>query len=167
MTGFPQFNVPLFDTVASALREQGWTIVSPAELDSEEVRAVALASPDGKLSPEGLIAGETWGDMLARDVKLLADGVEVPTGEMIGVFEGEPVKIRQPIDGIVLLPGWQNSRGARLEAFVGLLTGKAYFQWLVYPAEEPKFGELYARDPRWVEHMLANTWAGPALYRPL
>lgn len=161
MTGLPQFNVPLFDAVAAALREQGWTIVSPAELDSEEVRVMALASPDGKLNSNGLIAGETWGDMLARDVKLLADGY-APSGP-----DFNPGQI-YAIDAIALLPDWQNSRGARLEAFVGLLTGKTYYSVIaVQKREEETLYELAIQSPHWVEHMLASTWAGPALYRPL
>lgn len=104
MTGIPQFNFPLFDEAANLLRARGHQVTSPHENDTPAVRAAAWASPDGKLDAEQKIAGETWGDILARDVKLVADEV----------------------GGIVFLPGLERSRGARLEAFVGLLTGKAF-----------------------------------------
>lgn len=104
MSGLPQFNVPLFNEVSARLRNIGFTIVSPAELDSPEMRAAALLSPDGKMGADGKLAGETWGDVLARDVRL----------------------IEQTIDGIIVLPNWYKSRGARLEVFVGLLTGKRF-----------------------------------------
>ena len=100
MSGIPQFNIPMFDRVAAELREFGMQIVSPAELDDTGYREACLASPDGKVFP----AGPSWGDLLARDVKLIADN----------------------IDGIILLPGWKDSRGARLEAFVGLLCNKDF-----------------------------------------
>lgn len=105
----PQFNFPLFDRVAAELREEGLTVLSPAELDAPEVREAALASPDGMPEEEGgtQMAGETWADFLARDVKLIADHV----------------------DAIVLLHDWHNSRGARLEAFVGLLCGKGFYTY--------------------------------------
>lgn len=103
MSNIPQFNIPLFDRVAGSLREQGYDVVSPAELDDPVVRAECLASPDGAPS----VQHGTWGDFLARDVKLVAD----------------------EIGGIVTLPDWQKSRGARLEVFVGLLTGKQFAQW--------------------------------------
>ncbi len=96
MSGIPQYNYQLFDRVAALLRRQGYAIVSPAEMDSPEMRAAALASPDGK-SLAGV--GGTCGDFLARDVRLIADQVQ----------------------GIIMLPGWERSRGARLEAFVALL----------------------------------------------
>jgi len=96
MSGIPGFNIPAFDAAAIALRAQGLTVVSPAELDDPEARAACLASPDGKKMPG--CAG-TWGDVLSRDVKLVADKVT----------------------GIILLDDWTQSRGARLEAFVGLL----------------------------------------------
>jgi Domain of unknown function (DUF4406) len=104
MTGLPQFNIPAFDAAAAALRLAGHYVVSPAELDSPEMRAFALQSPDGKMPADGKIASETWGDVLARDVRIISDQVHA----------------------IAFLPGWEKSRGARLEAFVGLLTGKLF-----------------------------------------
>lgn len=98
MSGLPQFNFPAFYEATAALRLAGYDVVSPAELDDAEDAGAAMASTDG--SPES--AKRTWGDFLARDVKLLAD-----TG----------------ITGIIFLPGWQKSRGAKLEAFVGVLQG--------------------------------------------
>ncbi|MGZ6587122.1 MAG: DUF4406 domain-containing protein [Solirubrobacteraceae bacterium] len=97
MTGIPQFNFPAFDVAAYALRAVGYDVVSPAEIDDPETRAAALASPDGAPG-SGTANGETWGDFLARDVKLIADdGIEL----------------------IVVLDGWECSRGSRLETFVG------------------------------------------------
>lgn len=96
MTGIPSFNIPMFDRVAAVLRSQGYDIVSPAELDDPEIRAISLASPDGAIATLNT-HGQTWGDFLARDVKLLAD---------------------DGIEGVVVLPGWERSNGARLETFV-------------------------------------------------
>jgi len=99
MTGYPQFNIPLFDQVTAVLRGQGYTIVSPAERDTYETRLGALNSLTG--SHDDLAIAETYGDMLSRDMKILADEV----------------------DGIILLPFWYNSNGARTEAYIGLMTG--------------------------------------------
>lgn len=116
MSGIPQFNFPAFKAAAEELRLTGIRVESPHELDSPAVQAAAWASIDGTLSPDGTIAGETWGDILARDVKTVAD----------------------KCDALILLPGWSRSRGARLEAFVGVLTGKKFY---TYP-------DLTPRDPR-------------------
>lgn len=124
MTGIPQFNYPAFDEATKYLRDHGYTVVSPAELDDPEIRAAALASPDGKMG-SGSVNGETWGDFLSRDVKLIADKVDI----------------------IVVIPGWEKSRGARLETFVGYaLCGKSVFK---YPDFEPV-----------PEHELAAAWVG-------
>lgn len=95
MTGIPQFNFPLFVAYARALRRLGHEVVSPAEMDDPASRAAAMASPDGALG--SLPSGETWGTFLARDVKLLAD---------------------DGIEGVIVLPGWAASKGARLETFL-------------------------------------------------
>jgi hypothetical protein len=105
MSGLKQFNFPAFDAAAAHLREQGWDIVSPAELDVPEVREQALASPDGKSIVREKDTEQTWGDFLARDVKLIADEIQA----------------------IILLPGWSDSRGAMLESFVGLLAHKDFY----------------------------------------
>lgn len=105
MTGYPQFNFPLFHSAAADLRARGLDIHSPAEHDTPAVQAAAIASTDGSLDANGKIAGETWGDILAKDVKVVADQV----------------------DGIVFLPFWENSKGARLEAYVALLAKKTLF----------------------------------------
>lgn len=107
MGGIAQFNFPLFIDVATKLRKQHYTLVTPVELDretDEEIYNSAMASADGKHTKvDGKqtagVAGHSWGDLLARDVKLIADQVQ----------------------GIIFLPNWEKSRGARLEAMVGLL----------------------------------------------
>lgn len=124
MTGIPQFNFPAFDEAADRLRALGIDVQSPAEMDDPATRTAALASPDG--SPgSGSANGETWGDFLARDVKLIADG---------------------DIDEIRVLPGWQRSRGARLETFIAnRLCGIP----------------IYTLDGELVEHeVLAEAWVG-------
>lgn len=101
MTGYPGFNFRTFDAAAKELRAKGWDVVSPAELDDPQTRRAALRSPDGAPG-SGSSGGETWGDFLARDVKLIAD-------------EG--------IEGIITLEGWRKSKGARLETFIARLMG--------------------------------------------
>jgi hypothetical protein len=100
MRGFPQCNFPAFIAAADKLRAAGHTIISPAEMDSPETRKEAMQCVGGEdLKTYG---GETTGSILARDVRIVADDVT----------------------GIVFLPGWSHSRGARLEAFVALLYDK-------------------------------------------
>lgn len=104
MTGIPQFNFPAFREAAEHLREQGIEVISPAELDGPGIAAAAEVSADGALPDGTKICGQTYGDMLGRDVKIVIDEVS----------------------GLILLPGWEKSRGARIECFVGLQTGKTF-----------------------------------------
>jgi hypothetical protein len=95
MSGIPQCNFPAFTKAAQTLRDWGYNIISPAELDSPDMIAAAMANTTGEITP----GGPTWGDFLSRDVKIVADKV----------------------GGIILLDGWRKSRGAKLEVCVGLL----------------------------------------------
>jgi hypothetical protein len=95
MSGYPAFNIPAFDRVAALLRGHRHDVVSPAELDGPETRQHLMRSKTG--ASEDLPDGETWGFYLARDIQLLAD---------------------DGIKAVVVLPGWEKSRGARLETFV-------------------------------------------------
>lgn len=116
MTGKPWHNFPSFDVAVDLLAGLGIESISPAELDDPADRAEALCAEIGSADT----ATHTWGDLLARDVKIVADVV----------------------DGVALLPGWEGSRGAKLEAFICRLVGKPIFyinDWL----------PLYSRRSDW------------------
>lgn len=109
MSGIPACNIPAFDAAAKDLRERGIEVISPAELDDPHVRAASLASPDGSLET---IPG-SWEDFLARDIPIVCD----PT-----------------VEAIVVLDGWENSKGARFETDVARRLGKPILR---YPDLEP------------------------------
>jgi hypothetical protein len=129
MTHYPQFNFPAFIRLAEKLRAAGYEVVSPAELDNEADRARALASPDG--SPIHYDSGMTHADFLARDIKIIADG---------------------GIEAIVVLPGWERSKGARWETFSGYLCGLPVYRD-VFNGPEPMLVRVDIEE-------LASAWAG-------
>jgi len=51
---------------------------------------------------------KTWGDFMGRDIKLIADG---------------------DFDGIVMIPYWEKSNGARVELLTMLLLNKKVFEF--------------------------------------
>ena len=119
MSGLPQHNLPAFEAAAEDIRTMcGVEVISPAEIDQQdavEFRDFCLNDLDGSRTNIGagaVICGLSWGDLLARDVKLIADEV----------------------DSIVLLPNWEQSKGARLEAFVAISCGHPCY---IYSAEAP------------------------------
>jgi nucleoside 2-deoxyribosyltransferase len=104
MRGKPQFNFPLFDSVAATLRGKGFTVISPAELDDPDTRRLALNSPDGEAGE--FFNGQTFGDFLGRDIKEVLDNA----------------------DGVALLPGWRQSTGACIEAYAANKQGKPLYE---------------------------------------
>lgn len=100
MSGIPQFNVPEFFRVAALLRQQGYKVINPAELDSEQCRLAALRSLTGEKTD--LPKDETWGEIMGRDITSVIDDV----------------------DGVALFENWVDSPGARLECFTAYLLGK-------------------------------------------
>lgn len=107
MSGLKAFNFHAFDAAAEHLFAIGHEVISPAELDAPEFRERVM----GANGTEKDLLGE-WGNCLARDVKLITD---------------------DGVEALALLPGWWKSRGANLEAVVGLLNGLKFFQ---YQADE-------------------------------
>jgi hypothetical protein len=107
MTGLPQFNFPRFFEAASELRARGVTILSPAEIDEIEHAGAAMQSEDGSLDEDGKFNDSTWGDLLSRDVKLIAD----------------------ECDGVIALDDWWLSKGARLEVFVCLQANNPVYEY--------------------------------------
>lgn len=108
MTGIPAFNFPEFDRISGRLRDAGYNIISPAELDSPEARKKALASPDGAGNKE---ADSDWRDYLRRDVNIVMD---------------------ENCLGVICINGWENSKGARLETYVAEAFGKPiglFLEW--------------------------------------
>jgi hypothetical protein len=117
MTGIEKSNYPAFESAATFLREEGYAVTSPAEMDEPAIRDISLRSEDGAIATLES-HGQTWGDFLARDVKLLAD---------------------DGIEAIAVLQGWERSRGARLETFVANLLGLPIYRYtsLLFPNPEP------------------------------
>ena len=107
MSAIPSFNFPAFDAAAQRLKEDGYEVISPAEIDSPEMRDACLASEHGDLAD--LPPGESYGALLGRDIEIVIDDV----------------------DGVFALQDWEKSRGARIEVFTAVQMGKP-----VYSAEK-------------------------------
>ncbi len=133
MTGKRGCNFAWFDAAAADLRERGYEVVSPAEIDREDVREQARASKNCR---ESYATGETWGDFLARDVKLIADS---------------------GIDAVVVGPEWRQSKGARLETFIAFLVGLPV---LDFDTMAPVPLEILAEA--WVDRRLETVFLVPA-----
>lgn len=80
MSGLPNHGFDEFIKFENALRERGYTIVSPREIT---------------MKGEGKLLDKSWEWYLRNDL-----------AEML------------KCDGVILMPGWKRSRGARLECFV-------------------------------------------------
>lgn len=90
MSGIPDFNRPAFEAAADRLRSHAFDPVSPVELDDAE-----------GFDPEAFDGDTVPADLYRRF--LLRD--------LVAILEHE-------CDGVVVLPGWEQSRGAALEVHV-------------------------------------------------
>lgn len=107
MRGIEQYNFPTFKLVASALRAQGWEVISPAEMD------LSYGSPE--------LAEANMADSMRRDLVALLS-----------------------CEGLVLLPGWEQSRGVQVEKLVADCTGVKVFTYDGLGEPRPYIG---AREP--------------------
>lgn len=97
MRGYPQFNFPAFDAVRDKLLD--WTpctVISPADMDRE-------AGFNPNVNQE---APDDLGEVMRRDLDAILTHLRPGTQ-----------------DGIVLLPGWQASRGAAVEVALARFLG--------------------------------------------
>ena len=107
MRGLPNFNFPAFDKARDEYEARGFNPISPADLDR-------LAGDD-TISPEDAEKPENQRRFVARDVAVL-QGLRPENGDRVAV-----------------LPGWEKSRGASAEVFLG--------RWLGLRIEDAGTGE--------------------------
>lgn len=94
MTDIPHFNFPAFMAAAKKLREDGSIVFNPAESD-KEVYGEDFGKDNAKGSVEQAVkeAGFSLRDVLAKDMWWIC----------------------KHATAIALLPGWENSKGAKAE----------------------------------------------------
>ena len=111
MRGYPNFNFPLFDEATEHYRSLGFYVVSPAEHDREIC--------DGNIEDKpGYATG---------DVSMYAES----TGfDFKSVIMWDLAQIAE-CDGIVLLPGHENSSGARVELALAQALGLEVMEYAV------------------------------------
>lgn len=108
MRGVFRYNFPAFDKQKGILSAKGWTVVSPADLD----RAAGF-------DPDLMPADTDWS--------------EAPAGHLADAIDRDLRALRE-CDAICLLPGWETSKGANVEA--------AYAAFLDLDRVNPHTGEI-------------------------
>lgn len=107
MRGYPEFNFPAFARAAYRLRRLGLIVWSPAENSREEEFARISKGYDPSTGSPG--------DGGGRDA--LSFFMEVDLAQVARA------------DGVIVLPGWQESEGAVLEVLVALYLGKPVIRY--------------------------------------
>lgn len=94
MRGIPEFNFPAFNTAAALLRSQGHLVFNPAERDNERHgKDISIGNITGCEVTAAKEHGFSLREALADDTKFIC----------------------LEADAIALLPGWENSKGAKAE----------------------------------------------------
>lgn len=99
MSGYPEHNFPAFRKAARLLRDMGHEVTSPVEMDE-------ASGFDASTAPNVEAGSAEWAKFLARDVIVIAGDVE----------------------GVVVIDGWEQSRGAALEVHVARELGKHVYR---------------------------------------
>lgn len=102
MRGIPEFNFPAFHDYAARLRAEGHEVFNPAERDIEKT---GVDISKGNLTGDNDIAEKQHGFSLREALK---DDLEF---------------ICLHADGIALMPGWENSKGANAERATAIALG--------------------------------------------
>ena len=99
MSGRPNLNFPAFHAKAAELRAAGYVVINPAEINGGDAE-IALAK---SMTPEEYLAH--WRRCMRKDIAALCE-----------------------CDGIAMLDGWTQSRGALLEHHVAKSLGLIVFE---------------------------------------
>lgn len=114
MSNLPGLNFAAFHAEAARLRALGHEVINPAEINGGADELAACAA----MTPAEM--AEHWRACMRNDIKVLVD-----------------------CDGISLLPGWERSRGARLELHVASELGLDVIEApgvSPWPQPEPSIG---------------------------
>lgn len=100
MSSYPEHNFPAFREAAKILRSLGHEVTSPVEMDESE-------GFDSATAPDVTPGSQEWAAFLSRDVRVVAS---------------------EDIEAVVVLDGWEKSRGAALEVHVARELGKPVYR---------------------------------------
>ena len=109
MTGVPYFNFPLFFKAADRYRDAGFRVFNPAEADIKRHGGVDIS----KDNPTG-------------DPKLAAANHNFDLGQAL---REDTEFICLHATHICMLPGWENSKGARAEHALAHALGHTILYW--------------------------------------
>ncbi len=100
MTGYPEFNFPLFDAVAAYMRASGWDVFNPAEHDREMYDTSGDGFTDGDVAAWAAASGFDFHAAMRWDLARITE-----------------------CDAIVFLEGWEKSTGTKHEKYVADVCG--------------------------------------------
>jgi hypothetical protein len=121
MRGIPEFNFPMFMAAAKQLREEGHEVFNPAEKDNEK-HGTDISK--GNLTGDESIASARHGFSLR---------------EALGA---DLAWICAEADAVALLPGWQQSKGARAEAATAVALGIKLMQLEIEDNTKPDIAAM-------------------------
>lgn len=100
MSGIPDFNFPAFYEIADKFEQDGWIVFNPANKEGETLSARARKTGDPMLAQKD---GFNFREVYLWDVNKVIES-----------------------DAIYMLPGWENSPGARGEHAVAVAMQRHY-----------------------------------------
>ena len=123
MRGIPEFNFPAFKAAAELLRAQGHYVFNPAEKDNER-------------HGEDISKGNLTGDE-SQAAKEYGFDLRVALGDDLKWICAEA-------EAIALLPGWQNSKGAKAEYCTAVALGLKIIVLEIEDDHEAKLSRMRA-----------------------
>ena len=96
MTGYKEYNFPAFFDYAEALEDGGWTVWNPAQHDLDVHGTLNNVRDEFNVDPKAFLRG-----CLSWDLSTICN----------------------ECDAIAMMPGWENSKGARAEHATAVALG--------------------------------------------